>query len=240
MTYSEPFENFWQRYGADESMSVTSKGSKLKAYESWEKVGKKWASREHKDYDEVEFAQQVWRGYEAQKANRRALRSTKTFVPQLPMVTTWLNQHRYDQEIDQPTGELRRQAQSSNAHKCDSPDCGEPVVGRSETGGWICKSHVIRAWGDANRESFRLRLQANPRQSGESWREWSWRTMMQTDIGKSVLAKMKARNPELRILHDEHEEKLRAAHRARLEEHLRNIRAEAAKAKAQVETPAGA
>lgn len=240
MNYSEPFENFWQRYGADESLSNARKGPKFKAYEAWEKVGKKWASREHKEFDEVEFAQQVWRGYEAQKANRRALRSTKAFVPELPMATTYLNQYRFETELDRPTGELRREAKESNAHKCDSPGCEEPVVGRSETGGWICKSHVIRAWGDANRESFRLRLQDNPRQPGESWREWSWRTMMQTDIGKSVLARMKARNPELKLQHDEHEEKLRAAHRARLEEHLRNIRAEVAKAKTENQTTASA
>lgn len=236
MNYSDHFESFWQRYGQDESMSVTAKGSKFKAYESWDKIGKKWASREHREYNETEFAQTVWRGYEAQKANRRAMRSTKAFVPPLPMVTTYLNQFRFETEFDKPTGEMRRQAQHANAQACDSPGCGEQVIGRSEKGGWICKTHDLKLWWDLNRDAFKERHRANPRQPGESWREWSWRLMQTSDIGSALLAKMRARNPVLKLDMEARELKLREAHAKRIDrlnEELRGIREKAAQEKAE-------
>jgi hypothetical protein len=191
----------------------------------------------------------VWRGYEAQKANRRAMRQAKQFVPQLPHVTTWLNGWRFEQEIDQPTGELRRQ--SMVERRCDVSGCTEFPIGRSFEGGWICRTHDLKIWGDQNREAFRALLAKHPRDRDESWRDWSWRTMAQCPIGCDLLLRMNIRvnreldstqktDAEMRVAHyarlEEYANRTgdNNARRAAIEEQLRKIRAETAAQRAQV------
>lgn len=188
-TYSEWFENLWVKYGAEEGMSNAQKGSKTKAWQSWEKRVKAFM-KSNEGADEQAFAQHVWRGYEAQRQNRRALKSANQFVPHLTMVTTWLNQERYDQELDIPTSEAKRMA---TQHHCHVNACGERVIGLTYEGKSVCKTHHVMEWNDANREPFRRCLQSNPRQPGESWRDWAIRDLERSDLGRAVLKRLQER-----------------------------------------------
>ena len=191
MQYSELFDSFWTKYGLEEQISNVRKGPKRKAAEAWSKRLKEWV-QENPGCDEQAFAQHVWRGLESQKANRRALRGAGKFVPELPMVTTWLNQWRFEIEQDTPTSELRRMAAISMS--CHVDGCRDAVIGRSFHGKGICKKHDLEDWAEQNRDSFRRRLQSNPRLPGESWRDWSMRDLERTPLGRAVLKRFSQRH----------------------------------------------
>mgnify|MGYP005818589671 CR=1 FL=1 len=200
--FTEYFENFWYKYGKEESLTAAEKGPKRKAYDSWVKVSKQWATAEKvTEEPEKQFAQQVWRGYEAILINRWLLHKQGKFCPRLPMVSTWLNQWRFEIETDVPSGDLRRDghengdSQVSHHHKCEWPDCQDKPIGRSYNGGWICRKHDLEEWGNNNRDAFRKRLAQFPKRSEESWREWSLRYLYHNNLGSELLKKLQRRNP---------------------------------------------
>ena len=190
MTYSEWFDSFWVKYGAEEAVGNAQKGSKRKAYDSWLKRLKEW-QKENEGGDEQGFAQHVWRGLDAQRANRRAMKSAKKFVAELPMVVTWLNQYRFEMEQDTPTSEIKRQA--LHVRQCYVAGCPDETIGRSYTNEHICRRHELAEWAARNRDAFKLRLQSFPRLPGESWRDWSMRDLERTDLGKAILRRFNCR-----------------------------------------------
>lgn len=184
MNYTKHFDDFWARYGSDDHMDVSAKGSKRKAFEAWEKACKKWAKEEKVDSEpELKFAQAVNHGYGIHAQNRRtARRVPNKFVAPLPHVSTYLNQFRFEAEVHEGSGELKRQ---SSAEQCK---CGGEYYGRDKYGKAICKpchtaewyeevktsqNPVIQRWRPLNM------LERYPRGDEESWPAWSARVAKQ-------------------------------------------------------------
>jgi ribosomal protein L37AE/L43A len=148
MNYTELFEKFWASYGQDEGLDVQGKGSKREGFKAWEKACKKWLHEENRT-DESEFSQAVHHGYMLNARNRKASIKAKQFVARLPYLTTYLNQFRFEAEFNTGTAELNEIART-NERTCS---CGQPAFGRSESGGWICKTCYIEEWKQAQRET---------------------------------------------------------------------------------------
>ena len=186
MTYSDHFESFWQKYGSDERLAPSKKGPKHTAYKSWQKVCKDYLNREHLA-EEKDFAQHVARGLTNQEINRRALRNNPhEHCPFLPHVSTWLNQWRFEQELDKSTGDVKR-ATFDDGRTCDL--CSEPPVGRSYRGGYICRTHYLAEWAEQHRDAFQVRLKSSPKYKTETWYQWSIRTLETMSFGSLLLKK---------------------------------------------------
>lgn len=185
MIYSTQFETFWNRYGQDDRMDVTSKGSKRKAFDAWQKASKKWCKEEGIEQDEDKFAQAVAHGYSLHANNRRnAKRVPNKFVPPLPMVSTYLNQFRFEAEVGEGSGDLRQQANKA-AMVCK---CGGEFFGLDEHGKPQCRPCHIEEWKEKIKRSTDMTIMRwrpqfmrdrYPKQDGESWPEWSARIAKQ-------------------------------------------------------------
>ena len=196
MQYSERFETFWQTYGSDDRMDVTSKGSKRKAYESWQKACKKWSAEERlPEPDENRFADTVHHGYSLHSKNRRnAKRVPGKFVSPLPHMTTYLNQFRFESEVNEGSGDLIRQAQTAGK----SCACGGDFFGLDEHGKPQCRSCHIAEWKERVKRStditvMRWRpqymLERYPKEADESWPAWSAR------VAKQIVREAPATSP---------------------------------------------
>ena len=180
MDYPSWFEEFWCRYGSDDKMEPTAKGSKRKALEAWQKAEKKWA-KEEKITDDIErrFAETVAHGYSILAQNRRAARRVPNkFVAPLPHLSTYINQFRFEAEVSESSSDLRKQAEP---HACK---CGGKFYGQDKYGKPICKACHTAEWYDEVKHSpsqtvQRWRpqnmLERYPRTDGESWPAWSAR-----------------------------------------------------------------
>ena len=192
-TYSDSFENFWARYGLDESISSVRKGSKHTANLSWVKRCKEWAKRENIFEDaETVFSQAVWRGYEAQRANRRALKASKAFCPELPMAATWLNQWRFEMELDRSTGDMKREAALSSRQACSRGSCPNPTFGRDEQGRWICREHDLLDWEKTHGDIVAEQLKRFPILPAETLHDWAFRVLRKTPLGTALTKWMEA------------------------------------------------
>jgi len=200
MNYSQSFEAFWSRYGADEGLDAQSKGSKREAARSWEKACKKWLSEEGKQTED-EFLSAVLHGYGLNARNRKAALKAKQFVPRLPHMTTYLNQFRFEAEFNQPTSELLEEGRRRETI-CS---CGEPAIGRSESGNWVCRKCDIEIWKHERRnttvEALRKWLPSEmlkrwPRAEGETWHAWHMRVYKQIIAQAKPTSIFKWRPPE--------------------------------------------
>lgn len=181
MVYSEAFEAFWGLYGQDERMDVTAKGSKRKAFESWQKACKKWCREEGVPVDEAKFSAAVRHGYALHANNRRnARRVPNKFVAPLPMVSTYLNQFRFEAEVREGSGDLKRQ-ESAAGMKCK---CGGEFFGVDGFGRPQCRTCHIEEWKETTKRSTDMTIMKwrpqfmrdrYPKQDGESWAQWSAR-----------------------------------------------------------------
>ena len=184
MDYPSWFEEFWCRYGSDDKMEPTAKGSKRKALEAWQKAQTKWA-KEEKVTDDIErrFAENVSHGYSILAQNRRtARRIPNKFVAPLPHLSTYLNQFRFEAEVSESSSELRKQYEPQGCR------CGGKFYGRNEQGHPVCKACHLAQWyadiktsTDATVQRWRPQnmLERYPKQSEESWPQWSARVAKQ-------------------------------------------------------------
>lgn len=198
-TTSEPFESFWQRYGESERLPSVGKGTKFKAWESWQKKAAEWAKREGLEQpDEAEFAKAVWTGYDISRRNRAAAKSVGVFMPRLQNISTYLNQWGWEVELDQSTGDLKRQAALNNARACGRDGCQNPAQYRDFLGGWQCQKHELQEWANQHdgyhRERFRALMSRHPKPKAQSWREWSQSVLAHSPLGSALLAKLKERS----------------------------------------------
>jgi hypothetical protein len=186
MNYSDAFENFWVKYGSDEGLSVSEKGSKREAYKAWDKALAKWQRDENVPASEAEqeFARKIAHGYGIASRNRKALMRSKRFCPRLPMASTYLHQWRWEDALDVGTSEIAESNAPAIMRTCDRPGCQAPPIGRTAEGGWICKAHDLEDWYRNVRLSVdpirikwspRLMQERYPRAQNESWPDWSRR-----------------------------------------------------------------
>lgn len=186
MIYSPQFDEFWSRYGADDRMDVTAKGPKRKAFEAWQKACKKWCAEEKlPEQDETKFSQAVAHGYALHANNRRnARRVPGKFVPPLPMVSTYLNQFRFEAEVNEGSGDLKRQ-HGAASRVCK---CGGEYFGLDEHGKPQCRACHIEEWKERVKRSTDLTVMKwrpqfmvdrYPKQDGETWPQWSARVAKQ-------------------------------------------------------------
>jgi len=182
MDYPKDFDEFWARYGSDDRMEPTAKGSKRKALEAWQKAQTKWA-KEEKVTDDIErlFAETVSHGYSILAQNRRTARRTPNkFVAPLPHLSTYLNQFRFEAEVSEGSGELKRQAtEDSRLCKCGGKFFGvdayaKPQCQKCHIAEWTAAirtstDEVVQKWRPSNM------LQEYPKEEGESWASWSSR-----------------------------------------------------------------
>ena len=196
MTYSDDFDYFWQVYGADDRMDVTAKGSKRKAFEAWNKACKKWSAEERlSEPDEKRFSLAVLHGYSIHATNRRnARRVPNKFVPPLPMVSTYLNQFRFEAEVGEGSGDLRKQAAAAS-RMCA---CGGEYFGIDEHGKPQCKACHIAEWKERIKRSTdiavmrwrpQFMLDRYPKGDKESWPQWSAR------VAKTIIREAPASSP---------------------------------------------
>ena len=188
MNYSEQFESFWHSYGSEEGLQVGEKGGKREAYKAWDKALHRWAAEEKKSGAgvEAEFARHVAVGHGINMRNRKALNRAKRFVPRLPMVSTYLNQFRFEAELDVATGDIVDGSPAKAVWACAR--CDQPAIGRTEQGDRVCKAHDLEDWYDRIRKSTdakvikwspRFMVQRYPKDVGESWADWSRRVATQ-------------------------------------------------------------
>ena len=185
MNYSPAFDDFWALYGQDERMDVTAKGSKRKAFEAWQKACRKWCREEGIAEDEAKFSQTVRHGYGLHANNRRnARRVPNKFVPPLPMVSTYLNQFRFEAEVREGSGDLKRQEAAASA-VCK---CGQDAIGIDGFGKPQCRDCHIAEWKESVKRSTDVTIMKwrpqfmrdrYPRLDGESWPQWSARVAKQ-------------------------------------------------------------
>lgn len=195
---SESFASFWQRYGESELLPSAAKGNKHVAWESWQKKVKEWSKREGlESADETEFAKAVWTGYDISRRNRAAAKSAGVYMPRLQNISTYLNQWGWEVELDQSTGDLKRQAAVTNARTCGRDGCPERAQFRDFLGGWQCQQHELQEWANQNsgyhRERFRALMQRHPKPKAQSWQGWSQSVLAQSPLGAALLAKLKQR-----------------------------------------------
>lgn len=184
MHYSESFESFWAAYGQEEGLQAGEKGGKREAYKAWDKALHRWVSEEKFSGPDAEgaFARYVAVGHGINMRNRKALHRAKRFVPRLPMVATYLNQFRFEAELDVATSEIVDGQPAKPVRTCAR--CSEAMVGLDEQWKPVCKTHDLEDWYDRIRKSTderiirwspRFMAQRYPRQTGESWKDWSRR-----------------------------------------------------------------
>lgn len=182
MIYSPQFEEFWGRYGADERMDVSAKGGKRKAFEAWQKACKTWCKDEGMpEQDETKFAQAVCHGYALHANNRRnARRVPNKFVAPLPHVSTYLNQFRFEAEVNEGSGDLKRQQSAAN----QACKCGGKFFGVDEHGKPQCRECHIEEWKERVKRSTDITIMKwrpaymqdrYPKKEGETWPQWSAR-----------------------------------------------------------------
>lgn len=154
--FNEEFERFWGSYGgrnAELCDGPRHKGSKTKAMEAWSKhVG---------DPKEVLLA------VEAQSRYDKAAKARGKWVPRWPMVVTWLNQHRWDCEIDSHE-RLNQESTAKETKQCEVEGCREPVHGPAFK---KCAKHLTEsspAW-QHDREALKRQLSEIERKPGEPW-----------------------------------------------------------------------
>lgn len=188
MNYSDSFENFWIKYGSDEGLSVSEKGSKREAYKAWDKALAKWQRDENVPASEAEqqFARKIAHGYGIASRNRKALMRSKRFCPRLPMASTYLNQWRWEDALDVGTSEIATGGDDApaNVRGCAQSGCVRPAFGRAEDGSFICREHDLEAWyRDVKLSTEPLRIRWSPRMmqerypraANETWVDWSRR-----------------------------------------------------------------
>ncbi len=98
-------DRLWPAYPAD--LAAGRKGSRGEAIKSLIKI--------NPDDDELE---RIFRNMEAQKAFDRASQKTGEFVPRWPYLVTYLNQRRYDDEIEVSHSELGQHQRADSCIKC--------------------------------------------------------------------------------------------------------------------------
>lgn len=103
-------------YGVAEGLKGPHKGPKRTAYTKWQTRLKDFES-------EDEFFDHFEVGYLSDLRNRKAAKRTSDFVPQLPMLVTYLNQYRYECEHETDTSEYLEREKS-----CHSCACGKPAT----------------------------------------------------------------------------------------------------------------
>lgn len=184
MNYSEQFESFWAGYGQEEGLQAGEKGGKREAYKAWDKALHRWAAEEKKSGPgvEAEFARHVAVGHNINMRNRKALHRAKRFVPRLPMVATYLNQFRFEAELDVATGDIVDGQPAKAGRTCAR--CSEAMIGLDEQWKPVCKAHDLEDWYERIRKSTdervirwspRSMVQRYPRAAGEAWKDWSRR-----------------------------------------------------------------
>ena len=188
MNYSEQFESFWHSYGSEEGLQVGEKGGKREAYKAWDKALHRWAAEEKKSGAgvEAEFARHFAVGHGINMRNRKALNRAKRFVPRLPMVSTYLNQFRFEAELDVATGDIVDGQPAKAGRTCAR--CDERMIGLDEQWKPVCKAHDLEDWYDRIRKSTdakvikwspRFMVQRYPKEASESWSDWSRRVASQ-------------------------------------------------------------
>jgi len=186
MNYSEQFDSFWHSYGTEEGLQAGEKGGKREAYKAWDKALHRWAAEEGKSGAgvEAEFARHVAVGHGINMRNRKALHRSKRFVPRLPMVSTYLNQFRFEAELDTASADIVDGQPAKVARTCGR--CDQPMIGLDARWQPVCKAHDLEDWYERVRTTDdpvvqRWRpaqmVQRYPRESGEGWADWSRRTM---------------------------------------------------------------
>ena len=172
------FDNFWEIFGRDENL--TQKGSRREAAKAWEKISHAWCKEAKVEYSDMAFSQHVARMYGLASRNRAAALKAKQFVPRLPMLTTWLNQWRFDDAFENPIGELKAKAAALEQF-CK---CGKKAIGRDAIGGWICQPCLEQEWYESVKASENPTVQkwrpanlvkTHPKLPEETWSKWSLR-----------------------------------------------------------------
>lgn len=174
---ADEFDRFWNMYGgshADLCDGTRNKGPKSKALESWKK--------------NVSDPGVVILAMEAQVRYDKAKKAKGKWVPRWPMVATWLNQRRWDCEIESHE-ELN--AISQEVKTCAIEGCNEVTHGPRFK---LCSNHLARSGQAWEEDKVRLgqQLLAIHRQEGENWttasQRW-WRDEGRKAIKRKLIGK---------------------------------------------------
>ena len=173
----DDFSRFWNMYGGRDARlceGVKNKGPRGKALESWKK--------------NVVEADKVILALEAQVRFDEAAKKAGKWVSRWPMAVTWLNQSRWDCEIESHEA-LRAQTE---VRLCKIEGCEEPVLGPRYR---LCATHLVRstpAWESDKQEMAAFLNQEVERLEGESWgsasRRW-WHEHGRERILRKLIAR---------------------------------------------------
>jgi hypothetical protein len=168
MDYSDLFTNFYLSYGKEEGMKSANKGARSVCYESWKKSIKRHG------IDEAEFAKQVRNGYISYMKNRQATRAAGQFVPNLKMLSTFLNQDAWEAGLDEDTGELLLKAISMTCSEKDCNNdalyCGDEIK--------LCQKHYLDlSVYPEQRDIYKEMVEIYGGPDSESFKSWAIKTI---------------------------------------------------------------
>lgn len=180
MKYSDWFERAWWDYPAE----GPKKGAKRMAFESWKKIGARWAKEERKAWPdaEEEFFRLCKKDFDYKKDLIEAERKKGGHFP-IPHLATYLNQWRFEQAYEKTLGDYKREEQESAPESCQ---CGADAAVRVG-GGVYCES-CYRAGPDkdnteALRAAWRRVAERVPKHKDEALQAYCVRAM-KAELGK--------------------------------------------------------
>ena len=175
------FDQFWNMYGGRDAKlceGTKNKGPKGKALESWKK-----------NVENVVEPEKVLLALEAQVRFDKAAKAAGKWVSRWPMAVTWLNQNRWDCEIE---SHEQLQTQTREAKQCEMEGCNEPVLGPRYK---LCSTHLTRStpvWEQDKQLMAEFLGREVQREDGESWgsasRRW-WQERGREMIARRLIGR---------------------------------------------------